>query len=80
MGPGALTENLLRALRQARRLPGLQARAQQLCIKLMWRRVGLRGPEGPPLCVSCGAGEGAGTAEEHTFFTCPHAMEVWDTI
>ena len=34
--PGTLADNLLRALRQARRLPGLKAKIQQLCIKLMW--------------------------------------------
>ena len=78
--PGLLADNLLRALRQARRLPGLKAKIQQLCIKIMWRRVGLRGPEGPRTCVSCGQGEGAGVAEEHMFFTCPHALEVWAQV
>ena len=32
------------------------------------------------MCVSCGQGEGAGAAEEHMFFTCPHAQEVWTRL
>ena len=78
--PGDLSDNLWRALRQARRLPGLKAKVQQLCLKMMWRRVGLRGPEGPTVCGGCGAGEGAGVAEEHIFFTCPQAVEVWSMV
>ena len=32
------------------------------------------------MCVSCGQREGPGAAEEHMFFTCPHAQEVWTRL
>ena len=62
----------------AHKIVGIPAKARQLCLRLLWWKITWSGPGATTICYVCGEQRQAGEGEEdHTFFTCPVATEVW---